>query len=148
VANCQFNFDELFQQRNALTIQPGLAAAWAAAKPLGFTFNASYVYTSFTLSNQPTVNQGGVSLGAAVEFDFMDVSHVPIGLQLNWASLFAFSDDNGNLGYTDLGGGIFYTGRKELSLGIQVADRRFRVAPDVDVSWNNVVGFIGLRYYW
>jgi hypothetical protein len=50
--------------------------------------------------------------------------------------------------FTDLGGGLFYTGRRNLSLGIQFVDRRFRVAPDVDVSWSTFIAQIGLRYYW
>ena len=36
---------------------------------------------------------------------------------------------------TDLGGGIFYTGRKDLAAGVQFVSRRFAVVPNVDVSW-------------
>lgn len=148
-ANCKFDFDQLFRQKNVLTVQPGVAASWAPARAVGLTGNISYVYNSTTATDLPTVSQGGISLGTAVDFDFMAVSRVPIGLQLNWASLFVFSNnENTGIGYTDLGGGIFYTGRKELSLGLQIVDRRFRVSPDVEVSWKNVVAFIGLRYYW
>jgi hypothetical protein len=148
-ANCRFDFDQLFQQKNVFTFQPGVAASYAPSRAVGLTGNVSYVYNSTTATDLPTVSQGGVALGAAVDFDFMGVSRVPIGLQVNWSSLFVFSNnENTGIGYTDIGGGIFYTGHKELSLGIQVVDRRFRVSPDVDVSWNNVVAFIGLRYYW
>jgi hypothetical protein len=148
VSNCRFDFDDLFQQKNVLTVQPGLAAAWAPARALGITGNVSYVYNRTTASNEAALSQGGVSFAAAVDFDFMGFSSVPLGLQAIWSTLVPFSGGDTSIGYTDLGGGIFYTGRKELSLGIQVVDRRFRVTPDVDVSWNNVVGFIGLRYYW
>lgn len=148
VANCKFDFDNLFQQKNVLTVQPGIAAAWAPMRALGLTGNISYVYNSTTASNQDTLNQGGVSFSATVDFDFMGISSVPVGLQINWSTLAAFSGGDTGIGYTDIGGGIFYTGRRNLSLGMQVVDRRFRVSPDVDVSWKNVVGFIGLRYYW
>jgi hypothetical protein len=147
-ASCQFNFDELFQQRNVLQLQPGIAGAWAPARALGITANASYVYTSIAVKDQETLGQGGISLGAAVDFDFMGVSKVPLGLQLLWSSLFPFSDSDLATGYTDVGGGVFYTGRRELALGLQVINRRFRVSPDVDVSWSNVLALIGLRYYW
>jgi hypothetical protein len=148
VANCRFDFDNLFQQKNVLTLQPGIAAGWAISKALGLTGNVSYVYNSTTASNQETLSQGGVSFAAALDFDFMGFSSVPLGLQLNWSTLVPFSGGDTSIGYTDLGGGIFYTGRKELSIGLQIVDRRFRVTPDVDVSWKNVVGSIGLRYYW
>ena len=148
VASCRFDFDDLFQQRNVLILQPGIAASWAPTRALGFTANVSYVYTSIGVSGQDAVREGGIAPGAVIDFDFMGISKVPLGLQLTWSSLIAFSDNVLTTGYTDLGGGIFYTGRRELSLGIQVVDRRFRVAEDVDVSWVNIVGFIGLRYYW
>jgi hypothetical protein len=148
VANCSFEFDELFQQRNVLQLQPGLAAAWAPARALGITVNASYVYTSIAVKNQETLGQGGVSLGAAVDVDFMGVSKVPVGLQVLWSSLLPFSDSDVTTGYTDLGAGVFYTGRRELSLGLQLVYRRVRVSPAVDVSWKNALALIGLRYYW
>ena len=145
---CKLDLGDLFQRQNVFGVEPGVAASWAPARALGVTGNLSYVYTSIAQTNQATSGQGGISLGAAVDFDFMAISHVPIGLQVNWTSLFAFTGGESGNGYTDLGLGFFYTGRKDLSLGLQVVDRRFRVAPDVDVSWTNVIGLIGLRYYW
>jgi len=50
--------------------------------------------------------------------------------------------------FTDLGGGLLYTGIEDLSLGVQAVNRRFRVVPVVDVSWSTFVVSIGLRYYW
>jgi len=40
------------------------------------------------------------------------------------------------------------TGRENLALGVQAVNRRFRVVPEVDVSWSTFVASIGLRYYW
>jgi hypothetical protein len=82
----------------------------------------------------------------AADFDFLAVSEVPVGVQLSWNSRFVFSESTD--GFTDLGGAVFYTGRKNLSVGFQLVDRRFRVVPDVDVSWKTFIALIGLRYYW
>ena len=49
---------------------------------------------------------------------------------------------------TDLGGGIFYTGRKDLAAGVQFVSRRFAVVPNVDVSWKTYLATMGLRYFW
>ncbi len=46
------------------------------------------------------------------------------------------------------GGGIFYTGRKDLSAGIQFVARRFAVTPNVDIGFNTNLATLGLRYYW
>jgi hypothetical protein len=147
-ANCKFDLGLLFQQTNVFQFQPGVAASWAPNKALGVTGNVSYVYNSISTSNAATLTQGGVAVGVGLDFDFMGFSKVPVGLQLSWSSFFNFSTGDNTTGYTDLGFGLLYTGKKDLSLGIQVVDRRFRVAPDVDVSWKNVISFIGLRYYW
>ncbi|HKO92345.1 MAG TPA: hypothetical protein VJU61_14375, partial [Polyangiaceae bacterium] len=64
-----------------------------------------------------------------------------------WNSLLSLSDA-GDFSFTDLGGGVFYTGRDNLSLGVQAVNRRFRVVPEVDVSWSTFVASLGLRYYW
>ena len=50
--------------------------------------------------------------------------------------------------FTDLGGGVLYTGIDNLSLGVQFVNRRFRVVPEVDVSWSTFLASLGLRYYW
>jgi hypothetical protein len=49
---------------------------------------------------------------------------------------------------SNLGGGIFYTGRPHLALGLQIVARRFKVQPGVDVSWSTYLATVGLRYYW
>jgi len=145
--SCEFDLANLFEQENVLTLQPGVAASWAPLKSLGLTANLSYSWSSIATSNEPTLTTGGVAAGAAVDFDFMGVSKVPVGLQVTWASLIPVSGDSSSR-YTDVGGGLFYTGRKDLSLGLQLFVRRFKVVPEVEVSWTTVLAMIGLRYYW
>jgi hypothetical protein len=147
LGNCTFDFGQLFQQQNILEVQPGLAASWAPMRALGLTANLSYSWSSVAISGADTVSAGGVSMGAAVDFDFLAVSRVPVGLQLTWASLIPVSGE-GNSRYTDVGGGLFYTGRRDLSLGLQLFVRRFAVVPEVEVSWTTVMAMVGLRYYW
>jgi len=146
LSNCTFDFDQLFEQQNIVELQPGVAAAWAPLRSLGLTGNVSYSHSTIDNSNSGTVTQTGLSLGAAVDFDFGAVSRVPVGLQVTWSSLIPISG-GGSSRFTDVGGGFFYTGRKDLSLGLQVVDRRFRVSPSTDVSWTTIVAMIGMRYY-
>jgi hypothetical protein len=145
--DCAFDLQDLFNQQNVLTLQPGVAASWAPLKSLGLTANLSYSWSNIAVTNQPTLTTGGVAAGAAVDFDFMGVSKVPVGLQLTFASLIPVSGDTSSR-YTDVGGGLFYTGRKDLSLALQLFVRRFKVVPEVEVSWTTVLSQIGLRYFW
>jgi hypothetical protein len=83
----------------------------------------------------------------AFDFDFKAISDVPIGLQ----AVFSWSAPiSGTIldHVSDLGGGIFYTGRPHLALGLQIVSRRFKVRPGVDVSWSTYLATIGARYYW
>jgi hypothetical protein len=147
LTDCRFEFGQLFQHRNVFEFQPGVAAGWAPLPALGVIGNLSYSFADIG-GSQGSQTMGGISLGAAVDFDFLEISRVPVALQASFSTLRPITGHDISYGYSDLGGAIFYTGRKELSLGVQIVKRRFRVAPDTDVSWSNFLSLIGLRYYW
>jgi len=144
-SGCDVDSGSAFTAKNVFELKPGVAANWAPLPSLGFTANATYVRADQTI-NGHEFNGNAMELGAAADFDFAAISPVPIGLQVQ----FSWLAPNGSAlqHVTDLGGGIFYTGRKELALGIQIIARRFAVTPDVDVSWSTFVSNIGMRYYW
>jgi hypothetical protein len=145
--DCNLGDDNgVFGMNNAVTIQPALAANWAPWRPLGFTANLAYLHVSQDRNNG-TFTGEAVSLGTAADFDFLALSKVPIGLQLAF-SWTAPINGTGLQHVTDLGGGIFYTGREHLALGLQLVSRRFAVQPTVDVSWSTFLSTVGLRYYW
>ena len=146
VSDCRFDFSKLFESRNVLTVEPGGAVGWAPTQYVGVTGNLTYVYSSLTNSNSGTVDTSALSLGLSTELDLYALSNVPVGLQISWNSRFPFAD--AGAGFTDFGAAVFYTGRKNVSIGLQVVDRRFKVVPDVDASWTTFLALIGLRYYW
>jgi hypothetical protein len=143
LTECRFDFSKLFRLKNVVQLKPGAAASWAPLPALGLSANLSYVYASIS-----GMGEGGFFMGTAVDFDFKAISRVPVGLQASLATLIPFGGHDSSFDYTDLGLGVFYTGRKHLSLGLQAVTRRFRVSPDTDASWSTFVAFIGLRYYW
>jgi hypothetical protein len=136
----------IFEAHNAITFQPALAANWAPLSPLGFTANVAFLGVS-QRSNLDTLHGQAMSVAAAADFDFLNISPVPIGLQ----AVFAVTSPIGGNGIqrvSDLGGGLFYTGREHLGLGLQVIARRFAVEPTVNASWGTVIATVGVRYYW
>jgi hypothetical protein len=147
--DCRFDFGKLFQQQNVLRVTPGVAAAWTPTKSVGLIGNFSYSYSSLetTGSSSSSVSSGALSFGVAADFDLHKLTPVPLGIQasVNTETNITSKDISS---FTDLGGGIFYTGRDDLALGLQIVDRRFRVVPEVNVSWSTFVTSIGLRYYW
>jgi len=146
--DCNASEGAIFGTQSALTLQPALAANWVPWRPLGITANTAYLYLSQDQGDE-TFTGEAVSLAAAADFDFLAISKVPIGLQLAFSWTAPIGGTETTLQHvTDLGGGIFYTGRPHLSLGLQLVSRRFAVQPTVDVSWSTFLSTIGLRYYW
>jgi len=140
------NTESAFSMDNAKTYQPALAANWVPWRPLGITANVAYLYAS-QKQNDGTVTGQAASLGMAADLDFNLLYRVPIGVQaaVNWTAPIA---GEGLQHVTDMGGGIFYTGREHLAAGFQFAVRRFKVQNELPVDWSAVITNIGLRYYW
>jgi hypothetical protein len=143
---CDVRPGNAFEQANVLTLQPALAASWGVVPALGLTANVGYIHASQSV-NGKELNGEALSLGLAGDLDLNEVWRFPLGLQVQF-SWTAPSGSGGLQHVTDLGGGIFYTGKRNLALGIQVIDRQFAVTPDVHVSWNTIISNIGMRYYW
>jgi hypothetical protein len=146
-SSCTFDFSKLFEQQNVLVLKPGVAVAWTPWTPLGVTGNLEWVQRSLERTSGGSSSAGGVQVGLALDLDFMNLSKVPVGLVASWSAEYPVSGET-STGFTDVGGGVLYTGRKDLSLGVQAVVRRFRVVPEVDVSWTTFLLLTGLRYYW
>jgi hypothetical protein len=147
-SGCDPEAGSFFVMRVLRNYTPSVAVSWAPIPALGITADVGYVWvTEVTNGHEGEFSgQGGV-VGVAFDYDFRAVSRVPIGLQaqFRWQA-----PTKGTVlqHVTDLGGGIFYTGRENLALGLQLVDRQFAITPDVKVSWSTWLGQLGLRYYW
>lgn len=144
--NCSAGNGEIFGTRNSFTVTPAIAMNWAPWRPFGITANLSYTFLTQNL-NSGSVSGQAFGLGVALDFDFKAISDVPIGLQFVYTWIAPVSGTSLQH-VSDLGGGIFYTGRPHLALGLQIVARRFKVSPDVNVSWSTWLATLGLRYYW
>ena len=144
--DCGAGQGNIFGKRNAYTVQPALAMNWAPWRPFGITANVSYAFITQDL-NSGNFSGQAIGLGVAFDFDFKAISDVPIGLQavFSWTAPISGTILEHQ---SDLGGGIFYTGRPHLALGLQIVARRFKVQPSVDVSWSTYLATIGARYFW
>lgn len=141
---CSVETASLFSVIMLASYKPAIAAAWSPWRPFGLQ-----AFTGFTLATTPSnlVTTGGAMIaGGTADFDFMPLWRVPLGLQVQ-ASAIVPVMGTAIQRSIDLGGGIFYTGKKELAAGVQLVGRRFAVRDNVEVSWG-LIGTIGLRYYW
>jgi hypothetical protein len=144
-SGCVLDTGKIFASTNVHTLSPAIAASWAPFRTLGLTANVAYQHV--TSGGDTTVEGDAFYMAGAIDYDFGAMSSVPIGLQVqaSWTAPFS---GNGLQHVTDFGGGIFYTGRKDLAAGVQIVSRRFAVTPNVDVSWKTFIVTMGLRYFW
>jgi hypothetical protein len=144
---CNVDPEKIFAIREVKTFQPQVSVAWTPHRAVGVTGAVGYQHAISSATGQPDLTADAMSLGGAVDFDFLAVSSFPLGLmfQMNWTAPFSGTTLQH---VTDIGGGIFYTGRKDLAAGVQLIWRRFAVVPNVDVSFATEIAQLGLRYYW
>ena len=134
------------QTTHTRNINPFAAASWAPLPALGLTLNLGYIHKQLRLSGGDIVtDQDGIQFAGALDFDFGRISSVPIGL------LFAYRlnsgiGDTGISKIEDVTGGIFYTAKREISLGLEVGWRSFTIRPPLDSTMT--VAQLGLQYYW
>ncbi len=137
------------QSTHGVNVTPGVAASWAPWAALGLTGNIAYVYKSLRLSDTTIFDQSGIQYAATADFDFAKISSVPIGLLAGFRIISPIGSD-GIPTIKDFSGGIFYTGIRELALGLEVGWRSFTLRPNTNVPLDSTatVAQIGLQYYW
>lgn len=112
---------------------------------LGVAATARYEHT---FGERTPLSRDDAILGAAaVDFDFRAISPVPIGLLASYQAAVPLNGDQA--GHT-LDGGVFYTGRPELVLGLETSVRRFPQGTSIGtrIDSDAIVGQLVTRYYW
>jgi hypothetical protein len=135
---------------NRLRLAPGLSAAWAPGPVFGLVGEARYLWDKrATGAGQQTDVLGGIGLGLVADLDFDPLIRWPIGL----LAVYSRELGIGGSGVADMqqvGGGVFYTRRKSLVLGLEVVARTGELRPSVrpTLSSSAALATVRLRYYW
>lgn len=138
------NPQDLLSKTNTITVKPGLAAAWAPWRFIGGTLNFQYLHPQKTGSSSSALN--GLNLAALVDFDLMKVVHeVPLGFTAayKWTAPIGASGVHSS---QDIVGGLSYTGRSDLALGIEIGQRVFTM--DQGLTANALLFTLSTQYYW
>jgi len=145
-----FDPSSAFSQDNILTWKPAVTFAWAPMPALGFTAQAGYTTSSLNLDSG-TVSREAVTLGVLGEVDFGKFTPVDIGLSLVYRqNIGVNSSQSGQADIRDIGGAILYTGKPEVSLGLQMLSRKLTIRPQYDPALETTfpVAEIFLQYFW
>jgi hypothetical protein len=145
-ANCTVDAGNFLQESDTTTWKGTLSFAWAPFPFLGVMANAGYLNPRQTSTGKASLSQNGLRLGGALEFDAKPlVSWLPIGVSLVYDIL----SPVGGIGIAtaqNMGFGFYYTGRKDLSLGLEIDWRSGRLESSL-VS-EATLAWVNFRYYW
>lgn len=138
-----FTTDEVLQRTNTFTYNLGASAAWAISKMIGVQGVLRWVHPRRDV-NGTVQNFEALAAGGTVDFDFGAVSPVPIALVGSYRIQKPF--ETGEEIAQEGGGGLYYTGRRELLLGADFSWRTARLRSGLDVS--TPILTITFRYDW
>jgi len=145
---------DYLNDQNILTLVPGVAAAWAPVAPLGLTANFAFVRPQ-TERDSVTTSRNGVRLGLLADFDLGRLRpQLPMGFVAGYSGDLPVSGD-GLSRIHRFYGGIAYTGREDLYLGVEVGYRKYTLR-DISSSdpatssldSDGVAVTIAMRYFW
>ena len=123
-------------------ITPTVSSAWSFARGWGLLVNASFTHNTVT-ANEDSVGVDQLQFQGAIDLDLKELGSIPMGFGLNFSG--AYSTGEQTFRRYIYGLGIFYTGRKELTLGLELALRRAPLGTQ-DVFVKSYYALISLRY--
>ena len=143
-SQCSIDFGSGFQQIDTVTWTGTLTAAWAPTPYLGFTGNAQFIAP--TKTGDASIAQNGVNLAIAAEFDALPlVKWLPLGV--NTAYQLTTGVGGNKVPTANLAGfGFYYTGRKDLALGLEI-DWQWSTLETQQIS-TGTLAWLNFRYYW
>src|SRR5215469_18182598 len=130
------------QSTSSTVITPTLSAAWSFARGFGLLVNVSYSHNTVTV-NEDSVGADQLQIQGALDLDLKELGSIPMGFGLNFSG--AYSTGEQKFRRYVYGLGLFYTGRKELTLGLEVALRRAPLGTH-DVFLKSYYALLSLRY--
>ena len=130
-----------------VSITPAFVGAWAIQKSLGLTFSAAYSFNSASATNINTTTSTTaslISMNALFDFDLAGLNVAPIGFLGGFQTTFSASQTKFLQFRYQFG--IFYTGVKELNVGLELVYSRAPVIGNLDTFISSIQALLVLQY--
>jgi hypothetical protein len=124
-------------------LKPAFVGAWTIVRPLGLTFSLAYQYTHYSSSSAGSKTNLVMS-NAVFDFDMAKLNWVPIGLLAGFQT--SFSADSTAFLQFRWQFGIFYTGVRNLNVGVEIVYQRAPVVGGTEIFLSSLQALIGLQY--
>ena len=139
----QITSSDFFQTSDTLTWIGGLVGSWAPWPFLGLTLDTRFLVP--TKTGLASYSQNGIFVGAMADFDARPIwTWLPLGLN----TVYTLTSPVGGNGVSTLqvfGFGLYYTGRRDLALGIALEWKRGRL--ETNQESHSTLGWMDLKYY-
>jgi hypothetical protein len=148
IQNQRFGEVDALQATSRFYFAPGVSLAAALHRSFGLVGEARYLWSRLAAGQDDRAVRRGVRLGGSADFDLDPLIGFPLGIQ-GVTRLETGVSESGVLRALQIGGGLYYTGRVRLQLGMEVVSRTGELrkqTPDLDLS--GAVATIRMRYYW
>ncbi len=143
-SRCSVDLGAALQTVDTLTWVGGLVGSWAPTPYLGVTGNFQFIAP--TKTGSVSSSQNGVTLAIMGEFDAKPIwNWLPVGMNLAY-QLTTPVGGSGVATAQETGFGFYYTGRKDLALGVEL-DWKWSTLETQQVSTATLAWF-NFRYYW
>lgn len=124
------------------TLTPALSLAWTFARGFGLIVNVSYTHNTVK-ADAANTSLDSLGFGGGLDLDLRELGTIPLGLAVSYNAVYSIGDEKFR-NYL-LAGGLFYTGRQNLTLGLELAYRRAPIGGE-GVFVKAIFGLIVLRY--
>jgi hypothetical protein len=134
------------EKLDGYSLLPGVAVAFAPSPSLGLLASAQYSWTG--QFDDTTRHFQSLAVGGSAQLDLRPSYAEPIGLLLSYRATIPFDSDVRFTNTVEVG--VFYTGRKELDLGLDVQAKWFDLFPDhvIRLDTTELIGVAEVRYHW
>lgn len=139
----RINASTLLSTTNTTTLMPSAQFAIGLHKAVGAWLNVQY-QQQLASNGDTSTSTGALVAGAALSLDLHAVSPAPIGFLLSYLMTNAFVD--GAKPVHEFGIGVLYSGRRNLSLGVEFDGYSQNLG--ADTSLLVLTGAFRMRYYW
>lgn len=146
VAASMVNASTLLTGVNTFTVAPGAQVAYGFSPTLGGFGHVQFAYANATSGS---VSQGSTALeaGGGASIDLAPANNVPIGFLVAYNLEVGFPPGGADSTAShQLAGGVFYTGRPDLALGVEGRVSRSSPSPQVNLTVIEVI--FGMHYFW
>jgi hypothetical protein len=142
----EVRFSSATDKVNSESVIPGATLAIAPCDAVGLLAFAQYNWTRQTDGETRHFNY--VNVGASAQVDLLPNLALPVGFLASYRANIPFEDEVRFVNTVE--GGIFYTGRKDLDLGLDAQVKWFDLRPDhlFRLDTTEAIGIIEMRYHW